>query len=94
MTNFDSTLVEYNRCATDYIKTHNEYKKLKAQKYLNLACPDPAVRPKDWKKPSDAIIEATLDTDPELNDLKLKSEATKLTADSFEWWLEYLSHGH
>lgn len=80
MQELEKWFVNYQEAAKKAIDLKEVYRTTKAQKFLNLACPDPALRPKDWKKPADSIIEATLDVDSELSKLRYDLELAQLDA--------------
>ena len=80
MTDLEKWFVQYQDKAKKAIDLKELYKTKKAEKYLNLACPDPAIRAKDWKKPSDTIIEAMLDIDEELSKIRYNLDLAQLEA--------------
>lgn len=80
MQELEKWFVNYQEAAKKAIDLKELYRTTKAQKFLNLASPDPALRSKDWKKPSDSIIEATLDVDSELSKIRYDLELAQLDA--------------
>lgn len=80
MNNLEKWFVQYQDKAKKAIDLKELYRTTKAEKYLNIACPDPAIRAKDWKKPSDSIIEAMLDVDEELSKIRYNLDIAQLEA--------------
>jgi len=70
----------YKESAEKSLHAAKMYRYSKALKYLMFADPDMALKPEGYKKPSESIIEARLDTDEELNKLRLNMELAKVNA--------------
>lgn len=80
MNEFTELITNYRDSAIKYNELKRAYKCRKAEIYLDMADPDPAIREPGWKKPSDTIIEAKLEINPELMELKFRMESAELEA--------------
>lgn len=80
MNEITELITNYRDSAIKYNELKRAYKCRKAELYLEMADPDPAIREPGWKKPSDSIIDAKLEINPELMELKFRMESADLEA--------------
>ena len=94
MNEIDELITNYRVSAIKYNELKRAYKCRKAEIYLEMADPDPAIREPGWKKPSDTIIEAKLEINQELMELKFRMESAELEAYLDKQALEYAVGGN